>query len=44
MSDLEIRPFTPDETEAVRTSREILDEVAAVRLAVDHPGRPTATR
>ena len=40
MSDLEIRPFTPDDTEAVRTSREILDEVAAVDSPWDHPWLP----
>ena len=40
MSDLEIRPFTPDETEAVRTSREILDEVSAVDSPWDHPWLP----
>ena len=33
-------PFTPDETEAVRTSREILDEVAAADSPWDHPWLP----
>ena len=40
MSDLEIRRFTPDDTEEVAAAREIRDAVAAADAPWEHPWLP----